>query len=88
MPETCDVPGNQLQGLFGTPLKLLAQHFLSLGFGVPSMGDGDSDGSLQELIVKIHASQMHMYTNSILEYWLKVTPAELVCLACVGIQGL
>ena len=90
VPETRDAPGDQLQGMFGTPSKLLARHFSSMGFGVPGTGDGDgdSDGGLRELIVKIHGSRTHAYTDSILEYRLEVAPAELVRLACAGIQGL
>ena len=46
------------------------------------------DGSLRELIVKIHGSQTHASTDSILEYCLEVAPAQLVHLASAGIQGL
>ncbi|KAH9009404.1 PIN domain-like protein [Lactarius hengduanensis] len=55
------------QDVFGTPSKLLARHFSSMGF---------VGGGLQELIVK------H------LEYRLDIAPAQLVHLACAGIQGL
>ena len=49
---------------------------------------GDGDGGFQDLIVKIHSSQAHAYTDSILEYRLEVAPAQLVHLASAGIQGL
>ncbi|KAH9009129.1 hypothetical protein EDB84DRAFT_1446468 [Lactarius hengduanensis] len=45
-------------------------------------------GGLQELIVKVHSLRMHAYTDSILEYRLEIAPAQLVHLACAGIQGL
>ncbi|KAI9446963.1 PIN domain-like protein [Lactarius psammicola] len=90
-PKSRAVPGvterAPLQDVFGTPSKLLARHFSSMGFGAHDSGDGDG-GGLQDLIVKIHSSRMHAYTDSILEYRLEVAPAQLVHLACVGIQGL
>ena len=89
-PESRGTPGGEerepLQDVFGTPSKLLARHFSSMGLGAHSTGDGD--GGLQELIVKIHGSRTHAYTDNILEYRLEVAPAQLVHLACAGIQGL
>jgi hypothetical protein len=79
--------GEPLQDMFGTPSKLLARHFSSMGFGAQDTG-GDGDGSLRELIVKIHSSRTHAYTDGILEYRLEVAPALLVRLASAGIQGL
>ena len=88
--ESCSMPGAKerepLQDVFGTPSKLVVQHFSSMGLGAHSAGDGD--GSLQELIVKIHGSRMHASTDNILEYRLEVAPAQLVHLASAGIQGL
>jgi holliday junction resolvase YEN1 len=46
------------------------------------------DSGLQELVVKVHSLRMHPYTDNIMEYRLEVAPAQLVCLAGVGIQGL
>jgi holliday junction resolvase YEN1 len=53
-----------------------------------ALREEDGDGHLQELIVKIHSSQTHAYTDGILEYCLEVAPAQLVHLASTGIQGL
>ncbi|KAH9163386.1 PIN domain-like protein [Lactarius sanguifluus] len=69
------------QDVFGTPSKLLAQHFSSMGFGAHNSGGDENGGGLQELIVKVHSSWMHAYTDSILEYCLEVAPAQLVHLA-------
>ncbi|KAI9444389.1 hypothetical protein BJY52DRAFT_1373458 [Lactarius psammicola] len=77
-----------IQDVSGTPSKLLARHFSSMGVRAHGTGDGGGDGGLRELIVKIHGSRSHAYTNSILEYRLEVAPAELVRLACAGIHGL
>jgi Holliday junction resolvase YEN1 len=88
--ESCGAPGGKerepVQNVFGTPSKLLARHFSSMGLGAHSTGGGD--GGLQEFIMKIHGSRMHAYTDRILEYRLEVAPAQLVHLASVGIQGL
>ena len=75
------------QDVLGTPSKLLARHFSSIGFGVHNTGE-DEDGNLQDLIVKIHRSRTHAYTDNILEYRVEVAPAQLVRLASAGIQGL
>ncbi|KAI9435584.1 hypothetical protein H4582DRAFT_1970572 [Lactarius indigo] len=77
-----------LQDVFGTPSKLLARHFSSMGFDAHDTGGDGGGGGLQELIVKIHSSRTHAYTDSILEYRLEVAPAQLVHLASAGIQGL
>ncbi|KAF8257358.1 PIN domain-like protein, partial [Lactarius quietus] len=60
---------------------------LSMGFGAHDT-EGDGEGGLRELIMKIHGSQAHAHTDSILEYRLEVAPAQLVRLASAGIQGL
>jgi Holliday junction resolvase YEN1 len=73
--------------VFGTLSKLLARAFLVYGLGGQDTG-GDGDSGLRELIVKIHSSRTHAYTDSILEYRLEVAPAQLVRLASAGIQGL
>jgi Holliday junction resolvase YEN1 len=75
-----------LQDVFGTPSKLLTREY-SMGFGAQDIAS-DGGGSLQELIVEIHSSRMHAYTDGILEYRLEVAPAQLVRLASAGIQGL
>ena len=77
-----------LQDVFGTPSKLLARHFSSMGFGVHDAGGDGDGGGLRDLIVKIHGSRTHAYTDNILEYRLEVAPAQLVRLASAGIQGL
>ncbi|KAI9459847.1 hypothetical protein BJY52DRAFT_1148620 [Lactarius psammicola] len=77
-----------LQDVFGTPSKLLARHFSSMGLGTHDTGGDGDGGGLRGLIVKIHGSRMHAYTDSILEYRLEVAPAQLVRLACAGIKGL
>ena len=74
------------QDAFGTAPKLLAHHTSSTDFGVQDMG-GDGDNGLRDLIVKIHASRTHAYTDLLLEYRLEVAPARLVCLTSAGIQG-
>ncbi|KAF8272711.1 hypothetical protein EI94DRAFT_1795938 [Lactarius quietus] len=79
--------GESLQDVFGTPSKLLARHFSSMGFAAHDT-EGDGEGGLHELIVKIHGSRTHAYTDSILEYRLEVAPEQLVRLASAGIQGL
>ena len=78
------MPGSQ-QDVLGTPSKLLARHFSSMALRA---NDEDDDRSLRDLIVKIHSSRMHAYTDGILEYRLEVAPAQLVRLASAGIQGL
>ena len=74
------------QDVMGTPSKLLARHFSSMGLGGDGVEDGD-DG-LGDLIVKIHNSRTHAYTDGILEYRLEIAPAQLVRLASAGVQGL
>ena len=69
----------------GTPSKVLARHFSSLALEADS---GDDDGNLGDLVVKIHGSRTHAYTDGLLEYRLEVAPAQLVHLASAGIQGL
>ena len=73
------------QDILGTPSKLLARHFSSMALGAD---DEDEESSLRDLIVKIHSSRMHAYTDGILEYRLEIAPAKLVHLASAGIQGL
>ncbi|KAN0127776.1 hypothetical protein V8E53_014389 [Lactarius tabidus] len=85
--DCCGTSGELPQDVFGTPSKPLVRHFSSIGFGAQDTV-GDGDGSLRELIVKIHSSRTHAYTDSILEYRLEVAPAQLVRLAYAGIQGL
>jgi len=73
------------QDILGTPSKQLARHFSSMAL---RSDGGDEDSILKDLIVKIHGSRMHAYTDGILEYRLEIAPAQLVCLASAGIQGL
>ena len=69
----------------GTPSKVLARHFSSMGLEADS---GEDDSILGGLIVKIHGSRTHAYTDGLLEYRLEIAPAQLVHLASAGIQGL
>ncbi|KAI9445665.1 hypothetical protein BJY52DRAFT_1315729 [Lactarius psammicola] len=91
VPESCGTPSGKgkepSQNTFGTPSKLPARRFLPVGLGAHNT-TGDGDGGLRELIVNIHSSRTHAYTDGILEYRLEIAPAQLVSLACVGIQGL
>ena len=73
------------QDILGTPSKVLARHFSSMALEADDRQDGDS---LEDLIVKIHASRTHAYTDGILEYRLEIAPAQLVRIASAGIQGL
>ncbi|KAI9430462.1 PIN domain-like protein [Lactarius indigo] len=84
--ESRGVPGRKERGpLQAAPSKRLA--LSSLGPGAHDTGDGDA-GGLRGLILKIHSSRMHAYTDGILEYRLEVAPARLVYLARAGIQEL
>ena len=69
----------------GTPSKVLARHFSSMTLEADS---GEDDGGLGDLVVKIHGSRTHAYTDGLLEYRLEIAPAQLVYLASAGIQGL
>ena len=80
--------GEPPQDMFGAPSRLLVHHFSSMGSGVHNTTAGEGDSGIQDLIVKIHSSRKHAYTDSILEYRLEVAPAQLVHLASAGIQGL
>ena len=82
-----DRHGEPLQDEFGTLSKLLTHHFSSMDFSAHDTS-GEGDGGLRDLIVKIHSSRTHAYTDNILEYRLEVAPAQLVHLASAGIQGL
>ncbi|KAI9512138.1 hypothetical protein F5148DRAFT_1280054 [Russula earlei] len=70
----------------GTPSKKLARHFSSLT--IRTNDEEDKDCNLEDLVIKIHASRTHAYTDGILEYRLEIAPALLVHLASSGIQGL
>ena len=85
VPESCG-ERELLQDAFGTLSKPLAWHISSMGLGAHNVG-GDGDG-LRDLIMKIHSSRTHAYTDRILEYRLEVAPAQLARLASAGIQGL
>ena len=87
LEASTDRRGEPLQDVFGTPSKLLTRHFSSMGVSAHDTGVEGDDG-LRDLIVKIHSSRTHAYTDSILEYRLEVAPAQLVRLASAGIQGL
>jgi Holliday junction resolvase YEN1 len=74
------------QDSLGTPSKLLARHFSSMA--LEADGEESEGSGLRDLIVKIHSSRTHAYTDGILEYRLEIAPAPLVRLASAGIQGL
>jgi Holliday junction resolvase Gen1 C-terminal domain len=80
LPSTPVKDNESHRNVMGTPSKLLARHFSSI-----DLGGGDNLG---DLIVKIHGSRTHAYTDGILEYRLEIAPASLVRLASAGIQGL
>jgi Holliday junction resolvase Gen1 C-terminal domain len=80
LPSTPVKDNESHRDVMGTPSKLLARHFSSIDLG------GDDD--LGDLIVKVHGSRTHAYTDGILEYRLEIAPASLVRLASGGIQGL
>ncbi|KAJ3512565.1 hypothetical protein NMY22_g15298 [Coprinellus aureogranulatus] len=65
----------------GTPSKMISKHFSSLA--LVEHDDDDSD----PLIVKIHSTRKHVYTDGLLEYRLEISPAQLVRLAELGIKG-
>jgi Holliday junction resolvase YEN1 len=73
------------QDILGTPSKVLARHFSSMALRTDGRED---DNSLEDLIVKIHGSRTHAFTDGILEYRLEIAPAQLVRLASAGVQGL
>ena len=75
------------QDVLGTPSKLLARHFSSMALGVGDEEEEENCG-LRDLIIKIHNSRTHAFTDDILEYRLEIAPAQLVRLASAGIQGL
>ena len=73
------------QDILGTPSKVLARHFSSMALRTDGRED---DNSLEDLIVKIHGSRTHAFTDGILEYRLEIAPAQLVRLASAGVRGL
>ena len=73
------------QDILGTPSKVLARHFSSMALRTEGRED---DNSLEDLVVKIHGSRTHAFTDGILEYRLEIAPAQLVRLASAGIKGL
>jgi Holliday junction resolvase YEN1 len=85
--DCCGESRELLQDVSRTLSKLLARHLSSMDVGGHNTG-GEGDSGPQELIMKIHSSQMHAYTDSILEYRLEVAPLQLVCPVSAHIQGL
>ena len=67
--------------IINTPSKMVAKHFASMGLNSPEPDDEEP------LIVMIHSSRNHASTDGLLEYCLKVAPAQLVRLAESGIKG-
>lgn len=73
------------QDILGTPSKVLARHFSSMALATDG---GEDENGLKDLVVKIHGSRTHAFTDGILEYRLEIAPAQLVRLASAGVQGL
>ncbi|KIL64082.1 hypothetical protein M378DRAFT_186825 [Amanita muscaria Koide BX008] len=93
LPITPSTPSKTKAGsrFIGTPSKMIAKQFSSLGLDTPSSRpnrDSNSDDEDEELlIIKIHSSRSHTSTDGLLEYRLEVSPAQLVRLAEAGIKG-
>lgn len=93
LPITPRKKGNKVIQASGTPSKLIAQHFSSLGLATPSkpdVFDSDSEneaGPEERLILKIHGSRTHLSTDGMLEYRLEIAPKQLVRMAESGIKG-
>ncbi|KXN86679.1 hypothetical protein AN958_09763 [Leucoagaricus sp. SymC.cos] len=70
---------------YGTPSKMIAQHFADI-----SLNDSDDDNSTDEhrLIASISRERAHASTDGLPEYRLEVAPKQLVEIAVSGLQGL
>ena len=75
---------------YGTPSKMIAKYFSSLGVSAPGevyVSGSESEEDKDRLIVKIHSSRTHASTDGLHEYRLEIAPRQLVRLAESGIQG-
>jgi len=76
----------------GTPSKMIAAHFSSLGLETPtkvyiSGSESEDDDEEDQLIIKIHSTRTHTSTDGLLEYRLEIAPKQLVKLTESGIKG-
>jgi len=76
----------------GTPSKMIAKHFSSLGISASkevyvSGSESQEEEDEDRLIVKVHSSRTHASTDGLHEYRLEIAPRQLVHLAETGIQG-
>jgi Holliday junction resolvase YEN1 len=76
----------------GTPSKMIAKHFSSMGLTTPSKAHSDSDSEDEDeddrLILRVHSSRTHTSTDGLLEYRLEIAPKQLVRLTESGIKGI
>lgn len=75
----------------GTPSKMIARHFASLGLDSPQKpgaAESDDDDDDERLILHIHSMRTHTSTDGLLEYRLEIAPKQLVNLAESGIKGI
>ncbi len=76
----------------GTPSKMIAKHFSTLGLDSPRKACGsesnDEEDDEERLIVQVHSSRTHTSTDGLLEYRLEIAPKQLVKLAESGIKGI
>ncbi|TFY81078.1 hypothetical protein EWM64_g2931 [Hericium alpestre] len=70
--------------VIGTPSKMLAKHFSSMHLKTVD----EDDENDEQLILKIHSTRTHAYTDGLLEYRLEIAPAQLVRMSEAGIQGI
>ena len=76
---------------YGTPSKVAAEQISSLSMS--SFAQDSIPGSIEKegeerLIIKIHSSRTHAFTDGLPEYRLEIAPEQLVLLAESGIKGL
>jgi len=86
-------PKKKITSPCGTPSKMIAKHFSSLGINSPakvyiSGSEPDEDEEEQRLIIKIHSCRQHTSTDGLPEYRLEIAPKQLVQLTESGIKGL
>jgi Holliday junction resolvase YEN1 len=77
--------------LCGTPSKMIIKHFSSLNISPSakvSISGSSEEEDEEQLIVKIHSSRTHAFTDGLPEYRLEIAPKQLVLLAESGIKGL
>jgi Holliday junction resolvase YEN1 len=93
LPTTPKKKGNTVIQAYGTPSKLIAQHFSFLSVATPSKRDvfdsnSENEADAEErLVLKIHGTRNHVSTDGMLEYRLEIAPKQLVKMAESGIKG-